>query len=130
INNGYLRMIYSAKEYIYMQTPYFIPDDSLLDALNIAALSGVDVRLMVPDKPDHMFVYWATLSNVGELLKAGAKVYIYRNGFVHAKTLAVDDTTASVGTANVDHRSFRLNFELNAFFYDQTPTADLRQTFD
>src|SRR5699024_666115 len=130
IKNGYVKMINSAKEYIYMQTPYFIPDDSLLDALKIAALSGVDVRLMVPDKPDHMFVYWATLSNVGELLKAGAKVYIYRNGFIHAKTLAVDDTTASVGTANVDHRSFRLNFEVNAFLYDQKTTAELRLAFE
>ncbi|GGK06251.1 major cardiolipin synthase ClsA [Lentibacillus kapialis] len=130
IKNGYIKMINSAKTYIYMQTPYFIPDDSLLDALKIAALSGIDVRLMVPDKPDHMFVYWATLSNVGELLKAGAKVYIYRNGFVHAKTLVVDDTTASVGTANSDLRSFRLNFEVNAFLYDQKTTVELRQAFE
>ncbi|GAA0434989.1 cardiolipin synthase [Lentibacillus halophilus] len=130
IKNGYMKMITSAKDYIYMQTPYFIPDDSLLDALKIASLSGVDVRLMVPDKPDHMFVYWATLFHVGELLKSGANVYIYHNGFIHAKTLVVDDTIASVGTANIDHRSFRLNFEVNAFLYDQQTTVDLRQAFE
>lgn len=130
IKNGYVKMIVSAKEYIYVQTPYFIPDDTLLDSLKIAALSGVDVRLMFPDKPDHIFVYWATLSNVGELLRAGAKAYIYTNGFIHAKTLVVDDRIASVGTANIDHRSFRLNFEVNAFLYDQQTSTELRQIFE
>lgn len=119
IKNGYIKMINSAKKYIYMQTPYFIPDDSLLNALKIAALSGVDVRLMIPNKPDHMFVYWATYSNVGELLKTNAKVYIYENGFIHAKMLVVDGKIATVGTANIDNRSFRLNFEVNAFLYSQ-----------
>src|SRR5699024_9550265 len=114
----------------YVQTPYCIPDDTLLDSLKIAALSGVDVRLMFPDKPDHIFVYWATLSNVGELLKAGAKAYIYTNGFIHAKTLVVDDRIASVGTANIDHRSFRLNFEVNAFLYDEQTSTELRELFD
>lgn len=130
IKNGYVKMINSAKDYVYLQTPYFIPDDTLLDALKIAALSGVDVRLMIPDKPDHMFVYWATLSNVGDLLKAGAKVYVYENGFIHAKTLVVDDAIASVGTANIDHRSFRLNFEVNAFLYDQKTSTKLREVYE
>ncbi len=130
IKKAYVKMINSAKKYIYLQTPYFIPDDTVLDALRIAVESGVDVRIMVPDKPDHMFVYWATLSNVGELLKAGAKIYIYTNGFVHAKTLVVDDTIASVGTANIDHRSFRLNFEVNAFLYDEKTTSNLRKAFE
>ncbi len=117
IKNGYIKMIMSAKEYVYIQTPYFIPDDSLLDAMRIAVLSGVDVRIMIPNKPDHPFVYWATYSNIGELLKAGATVYIYQKGFLHAKTLVVDGNIASVGTANIDVRSFRLNFEVNAFLY-------------
>lgn len=130
IKKAYVKMINSARKYIYLQTPYFIPDDTVLDALRIAVESGVDVRIMVPDKPDHMFVYWATLSNVGELLKAGANIYIYTNGFVHAKTLVVDDTIASVGTANIDHRSFRLNFEVNAFLYDEKTTANLRKAFE
>lgn len=122
IKNGYIKMISSAKRSIRIQTPYFIPDASLLDALRIAVLSGVDVRVMIPDKPDHMFVYWATYSYIGELLEAGAKIYIYENGFIHAKTIVVDDEVGSVGTANIDMRSFRLNFEVNAFFYHR-PTA-------
>ncbi|TRM10840.1 cardiolipin synthase [Lentibacillus cibarius] len=119
IKNGYIKMIMSAKEYVYIQTPYFIPDDSLQDTLRIAALSGVDVKVMIPNKPDHPFVYWATMSYVGDLLNAGAEVYIYQNGFLHAKTIIVDGKIASVGTANIDVRSFRLNFEVNAFLYDQ-----------
>lgn len=130
IKNGYVKMVNSAKKYIYLQTPYFIPDESLLDALKIAAMSGVDVRVMIPDKPDHMFVYWATLSHAGELLKAGAKIYVYENGFIHAKTLVVDDTTASVGTANIDPRSFKLNFEVNAFLYDEKTAEELRDAFE
>ncbi|MBD1222152.1 cardiolipin synthase [Virgibacillus halodenitrificans] len=130
IKNGYVKMVNSAKKYIYLQTPYFIPDESLLDALKIAAMSGVDVRVMIPDKPDHMFVYWATLSHAGELLKAGAKIYVYENGFIHAKTLVVDDTTASVGTANIDPRSFKLNFEVNAFLYDEKTAEELRYAFE
>lgn len=130
IRNGYVKMIQNAENYIYLQTPYFIPGDTLLDSLKITALSGVDVRIMIPEIPDHMFVHWATLSNAGELLKAGAKVYIYQNGFIHAKTLVVDDTIASVGTANFDTRSFRLNFEVNAFLYDQTTASELCRVFE
>lgn len=129
IKNGYLKMINSAKRYIYMQTPYFIPDDSVIDALKIACLSGVDVRIMIPNKPDHMFVYWATFSNIGMLLKSGAKVYIYENGFIHAKMLVVDGKIATVGTANIDVRSFRLNFEVNAFLYNQILAQKLEDIF-
>lgn len=123
-------MILSAKEYIYIQTPYFIPDNSLFDALRIAAFSGVKVRLMIPNKPDHPFVYWATLSYSGELLAAGAEVYIYQNGFLHAKTIVVDGKIASVGTANIDVRSFQLNFEVNAFIYDQEISKQLVDAFN
>ncbi|MBO2942927.1 cardiolipin synthase [Paenibacillus sp. F411] len=129
IKNGYLKMITSARDSIFIQTPYFIPDPSMLDALRVACLSGVEVNIMIPDKPDHMFVYWATLSYIGELLKAGANVYQYNNGFVHAKTLVVDDKVASVGTANIDYRSFRLNFEVNAFIYDETIACRLNDEF-
>ncbi|MBS4208360.1 cardiolipin synthase [Bacillus sp. FJAT-50079] len=130
IKYGMLKMISSAEHYIYIQTPYFIPDASVLDAIKIAALSGVDVRLMIPNKPDHPFVYWATLSNVGELLKSGAKVYIYENGFIHAKTIVADGKIATVGTANMDVRSFRLNFEVNAFLYDPVLVEELVQIFE
>jgi cardiolipin synthase A/B len=101
----------------------------LLDTLRIACLSGVEVNIMIPDKPDHLFVYWATLSHVSELLKVGAKVYIYKNGFIHAKTLVVDEEISSVGTANIDYRSFRLNFEVNAFLYDEGVSRKLTEIF-
>jgi len=129
IKYGYIKMILSAKEYVYIQTPYFIPDGSLMDALRIAALSGVNITLMIPNKPDHPFVYWATLSHVGELLNAGANVYIYQNGFLHAKTIIIDGKISSVGTANIDVRSFRLNFEINAFLYDKGIAKQLVEAF-
>jgi cardiolipin synthase len=130
IKDGYLKMINLAKKYIYIQTPYFIPDISFLDSLRIACLSGIDVRIMIPNKPDHMFVYWATYSNVGKLLKAGAKVYIYENGFLHAKMIVVDDEVSTVGTANIDVRSFKLNFEVNAFIYDRKKSQELAELFE
>jgi len=129
IKYGYIKMILSAKEFIYIQTPYFIPDDSLMDALRIAALSGVRIKIMIPNKPDHPFVYWATLSYSGELLHAGAEIYIYQNGFLHAKTIIVDGKISSVGTANIDVRSFRLNFEVNAFLYDKDIARKLVDEF-
>lgn len=129
IKNAYIKMIYSAKKSIYMQTPYFIPDKSLLDALRVACLSGVEVNIMIPDKPDHPFVYWATISHIGELLPVGANVYIYSNGFIHSKTLVVDEEISSVGTANIDVRSFRLNFEVNAFLYDENISKELTAIF-
>ncbi|WP_164667510.1 cardiolipin synthase [Virgibacillus doumboii] len=130
IKNGYIKMIMSAKEYVYIQTPYFIPDESLRDTLRIAVLSGVDVKIMIPNKPDHPFVYWATLSYIGDLVYAGAEVYIYQNGFLHAKTIVVDGKIASVGTANIDVRSFRLNFEVNAFLYDKGLAERLLEAFN
>lgn len=129
IKNSYIKMIADAKESVWIQTPYFIPDASLLDALRIAALSGVDVRLMIPNKPDHPFVYWATYSYVGELLRAGATVYIYEKGFIHAKTIIVDSEISSVGTANIDVRSFRLNFEVNAIIYDERISRKLAEQY-
>lgn len=130
IKNGYLKLIHMAKKYIYIQTPYFIPDVSFFDAICIAALSGIDVRIMIPNKPDHMFVYWATYSYVGQLLKAGAKIYIYDNGFLHAKMIVTDDEASTVGTANIDVRSFSLNFEVNAFIYDHTISHHLAEIFE
>jgi len=130
IKNGYLKLLMSAKRYIYIQTPYFIPDNSFLNAIEIAALSGIDVRIMIPNKPDHMFVYWATYSYVGQLLRAGAKIYIYEKGFIHAKSIVIDDEASTVGTANIDIRSFTLNFEVNAFIYDRTISHELAEVFE
>jgi cardiolipin synthase len=129
IKNGYIKMISTAKKTIRIQTPYFIPDASVLDALKIACLSGVDVNIMIPNKPDHPFVYWATMSYIGEMLSSGARVYIYENGFIHAKTITVDHEISSVGTANIDVRSFKLNFEVNAFIYDTEIAQKLDEFF-
>lgn len=130
IKRGYLKMISSAKKNIYIQTPYFVPDASILEVLKTAVLSGVDVRIMIPCMPDHMFVYWATYSYVGILLNLGAKIYIYDDGFMHAKTICVDGEIASIGSANFDIRSFRLNFEANAFIYDAAEVYKLEAIFE
>lgn len=129
IRNGYLKMISKAETNIFIETPYFIPDDSILEALKIASLSGVDVRIMIPSKPDHPFVYWASTSYMGELLESGVKCYTYTKGFLHSKFLSIDKSISSVGTANLDIRSFTLNFEINAFIYDKEITSDLERFF-
>ena len=130
IKYGYLKAITEAKKSIKIQTPYFMPDQAMLDALKIAALAGVEVHLMIPDKPDHPLVYPATLSYADELAWLGAHVHIYGGGFLHAKTLLIDDELASVGTANFDYRSFRLNFEVNAFIYDAELGARMAKLYD
>lgn len=130
IKQNYLKLINSAQESILIQTPYFIPDSSVMEALKISAASGVDVRIMIPNKPDHLFVYWATYYNVGVLLNYGVKVYTYEKGFLHAKTLVVDGTVSTVGTANFDMRSFKLNFEIIAIIYDSLKSAELKNSFE
>ncbi|WP_236610287.1 phospholipase D-like domain-containing protein [Planococcus halocryophilus] len=129
IKNGYLKMIYHARKSIYLQTPYFIPDKSIMDALKTAALGGVDVQIMIPHQADHIFVHSATLSFARELLRDGVKVYSYKNGFLHAKTLVVDGQSYSVGSANMDIRSFKLNFEVNAFVYDEQSAREMEDLF-
>jgi len=129
IRNVYLKMISKARKSIYIQTPYFIPDNAVLDALRIAAMSGVDVRVMIPCKPDHPFVYWATYSYIGDLLAAGVKCYTYDNGFLHAKGMVVDGLVSCYGTANMDIRSFKLNFEVNAVIYSIRIARQLEEIF-
>ena len=123
-------MIVTATRSVYLQTPYFVPDDSLYESLKMASQSGVDVRIMIPCMPDHMFVYWATYSYVGELIRSGVRVFIYDNGFLHAKTIMVDGEVASIGSANFDRRSFKLNFEANAFIYDGQEVRELERIFE
>ncbi|NLI73424.1 MAG: cardiolipin synthase [Euryarchaeota archaeon] len=130
IKDEYLKLINIARRYVYIQTPYFIPDESIMDALRIASLSGVDVRIMFPDKPDHPLVYWASLSFIGQLLSYGVKAYTFDNGFIHAKTAFVDDAISSIGSANWDIRSFRLNFETNGIVYDEELTKHNRELFE
>jgi cardiolipin synthase len=129
IRDNYLRMISKAKESIYIQTPYFIPDESILNALIIAARSGIDVNIMIPCKPDHPFVYWATYSYMGDLVNAGAKCYTYDNGFLHSKGMIVDGKVLCYGTANMDIRSFALNFEVNAVIYSVEKAEEMINIF-
>lgn len=129
IRDNYLRLINKARERIYIQTPYFIPDEPVFTALKIAALSGVDVRVMIPCKPDHPFVYWATYSYAGDLLESGARCYCYDEGFLHAKGMVVDGLVSCYGTANMDMRSFALNFEVNAVIYDPEVSWQLEKAF-
>lgn len=129
IEFGYMKMIMNAKESIYMHSPYFIPDKGYINALRIAAKAGVDVRLIIPNKPDHIFVYWATITSVAQLIRDGVKVYTYENGFIHSKMMIIDDEVASVGSSNMDIRSFELNFEINAFMYDANIVKELKAAF-
>lgn len=129
IENALLNMIHSAKQSIMLQTPYFIPDESLLSALRVAALSGVEIHIMLPKLADHMFVHWASRYYVGELLSIGVKCYLYTNGFLHAKMMVVDGQISTVGTANFDIRSLKLNFEVNAIIYDQATAQRLQEIY-
>jgi cardiolipin synthase len=129
IEQHYVKMISSAKKKIYIQTPYFVPDDPILAALGMAAQSGVEVHLMIPCKPDHPFVFWATTFNAGDLLKFGVKVHKFAPGFLHAKVCMIDDQVASVGSANFDVRSFELNFETNAVIYDAEVAQAIGEKF-
>ncbi|HET7118372.1 MAG TPA: cardiolipin synthase [Hanamia sp.] len=124
-----LQAINLATKEILITTPYFIPGDSLLDALRIASLSGLSIKLLVPDKSDSILVNAAARSYYDDLLKAGVQIYLYRKGFVHAKTLVADRKIAIVGTANMDFRSFDLNFEVNAIVYDSDIANELANVF-
>lgn len=129
IKNAYIKMINNAKKNVYLTTPYFVPDEPMLESLRISALSGVDVRILIPGKPDHKFMQWAASSYIESLLEVGARVYYYNNGFVHAKTLVVDSSVTSIGTANMDIRSFGLNFEVNAFIFDERVSKECENQF-
>jgi cardiolipin synthase len=126
----YVKMVLSARRTCYLQTPYFIPDVSVMTALRIAALSGVDVRIMIPSEVDLPFVHWASSSNVGELLEAGVRAFSYDAGFLHAKTVTIDDYVTSIGSANWDLRSFKWNFETNAVIYDRKVGEGYRRIFE
>lgn len=124
-----LEAIYLATKEILITTPYFIPGDSILDALRIASLSGISVKLLVPGKCDSKLVNAASKVNYNDLLQAGVEIYIYQKGFVHAKTLVTDGKMSMIGTANMDHRSFELNFEVNAIIYDAAFAEKMRTIF-
>lgn len=130
IRRGYQGIIAGAKKYIYIQTPYLIPEESILEALIIAANSGIDVRIMIPCMPDHPFVYRATEYYAKYLVAHNVKVYKYNDGFIHAKTMVSGSNISSVGSANQDFRSYTLNFEVNSFNYNPALTQELKEIFE
>lgn len=130
IKYSLIQAILSAKHEVCITSPYFIPDKSFLDAINIAALSGIDVKLLVPTKSDSFVVNTTTQSYFEELMNAGVKIYTYDKGFIHAKTMVCDKKIAIIGTANLDNRSFDLNFEINAIVYDEQIATELKEVYD
>lgn len=114
----FVEALNAAKKRIWIASPYFVPDESVLSALQLAVLRGVDVRLLLPSKKDHLFVYAATILYSAEALRFGVKVFTYNEGFTHQKVVLVDDDVTAIGSANMDNRSFRLNFEVMALIID------------
>ncbi len=129
IKETFVQMITNAKERVYIQTPYFIPDDVFLSALRIASSSGIDVRIMVPFLPDKKTVYLATLSYLKEMAEIGIKIYLY-NGFLHSKAIIIDSNKLSIGTCNTDNRSFGLNFEDTVIIYSHELNSEYLKIFE
>ncbi|MDN3555145.1 cardiolipin synthase [Halomonas maura] len=117
--------VHCARERFWVTSPYFVPDRSVQDALRLAAMRGVDVRIMMPERPDHLLVFLSAFSFLPDMLRAGVKVYRYQPGFLHQKVMLIDGEAASVGTVNLDNRSFRLNFEITAFVPDRGFAAEV-----
>lgn len=130
IMQGYVMAISSARTYIYIQTPYFLPTEPVLSALQTAALAGVDVRIMIPKRGDSWIIHKGTMSYLDDMLDAGVKIYLYRKGFLHSKLMVSDDYISTVGSTNMDFRSFEHNFEANAFFYDKKTALALKDIFN
>ena len=126
---GYVRILLEARRYVYMETPYFLPTETVMLAMRIAALAGVDVRIMIPRHGDAKFVEWASRSYVFQTIQAGVKVYLYRTGFNHSKLLVCDDSVCTCGSTNIDFRSYENNFEANAFIYDRETALHVKQIF-
>ena len=122
--------IHSARRRIWITSPYFVPDDSIVDALQLAAMRGVDVRIMLPEKPDHILVYHSAFSYYAEMNKAKVRLFRYQPGFMHQKVMLADDSIGVVGTANLDTRSFRLNFELTALVADADFAREVEQMLE
>jgi len=130
IMQGFVRIIMGARKYLYIETPYFLPNESVLFALKTIALAGVDVRVICPRYSDARFVEWASRSYLREAAEAGVKVYLYDAGFLHSKLMVCDDVIATCGSTNLDFRSFENNFEANIFFYDEATALKMKQLFE
>ena len=118
IMQGLLIAISSSRKYFYIQTPYLLPTEPILMALKTAALAGVDVRIMIPARADTWITHLGSLSYLDDIMRAGVRIYLYQKGFLHSKLMVSDDTLSTVGSTNMDFRSFEHNFEVNAFMYD------------
>ncbi len=129
IMQAFFAAITRAQHHIYIASPYFLPNEAILTAIKVASLSGIDVRIMIPSRSDSRIVYWASRSYISELLDAKVKIYLYKKGFNHSKLIMIDGTFSSVGSANMDIRSFDDNFEVSAIMYDSTVTARLESDF-
>ena len=122
--------INTARKRIWIASPYFVPDEAIIQALQLAGLRGVDVRILIPDKADHLLVYLAAFSYFDEVGKAGVKFYRYTDGFLHQKVMLIDDLVATIGTANFDNRSFRLNFEITAVLPGPAFVLEIEEMFE
>ena len=129
IMQGYVRIIMGARRYLYIETPYFLPNESVLFALKTAALGGVDVKVLCPMHSDARFVEWASRSYLREVVEAGVQVSLYKEGFLHSKLLVCDDAIATCGSTNLDFRSFENNFEANIFYYGEDVALKLKEVF-
>lgn len=129
IMQGLMMVIMRAQRYVYFQTPYLLPTDPVLVALKTAALGGIDVRIMLPEKGDARLVQWGSMSYFYDLMSAGVKIYQYQKGFIHSKLMVSDDEVGMIGSTNMDFRSFEHNFEANAFMYDTNSALALKKIF-
>ena len=129
IHQHYFSIINSAKKYVYITNPYIIPGEALKEALQVAAMSGIDIRLLLSTNSDSLLVKWTVRSSFEDLLEAGVKIYLYPDGFLHGKVIISDDELATIGTANLDIRSFEENYEVNVLIYDSNITTELKQDF-
>ena len=130
IMQGFVRVILDARKYVYLETPYFLPNESVLFALKTVAMAGVvDVRVLCPRYSDARFVEWASRSYLREVSEAGVKVSLYEAGFLHSKLLVCDDAVSTCGSTNLDFRSFENNFEANIFIYDEGVALRLKEVF-
>ena len=129
IMQGLLIAITGSRKYFYIQTPYLLPTEPILLALRTAALGGVDVRIMIPERADSRITQLASLSYLDELMQAGVKIYRYNKGFLHSKVMVSDDVLSTVGSTNMDFRSFEHNFEVNAFMYDRESALKMKSIF-
>ncbi|TLX77800.1 cardiolipin synthase [Labilibacter sediminis] len=126
---GFFKMISTARDYVYISTPYFMPNESVSMALKTASMGGVDVRIIIPEKSDAFITKLSSMSYIKEMMLSGVKFYFYQKGFIHSKVIVSDDVVASIGSANMDFRSFEQNFEVTAFIYDKDFTLKVKETF-